>query len=112
MRCERIAPVTIADRFVTAIVSTLAALGTVAVIGLVTLAHAGDVSSKTFWWTFLYGSGGFVVLAAVVGFLVGPERAAIYWGLIWNTENPEEHRWPVFIIALLVILFCLVIILK
>jgi len=95
--------VSIAERAVTALVSAIAALGTATFIGAVLLFRAGEGSSTEFWIAFLRWSGGFLVVAAVVGFIVGPDRAAEYWGLIWGTEEAEKHRGPVFIFTLLII---------
>jgi hypothetical protein len=104
-------PVTAADRVVTALISAVAAFGTATVLGVVLMLHFGDALTTEFWRAFLYFGGGFIVVAAVLGFVVGPVRAAEYWGLVWGTEDAEKHRGPVILISVLVIFFCAMVLL-
>ena len=97
--------ITFADRFVCGLLSAIAAICTAAFLGMVLLFRAGEASTFEFWAVFVRWSGGFAVVAAVVGFIVGPDRAAEYWGLIWGTEDAEKHRGPVIIFTLLIIFF-------
>ena len=104
-------PVTAADRVVTAVISAVAALGTTTLLALVLMLNFADASTTEFWRAFLYWGGGFTIVAAAVGFVVGPVRAAEYWGLVWGTEDVEKHRGPVIIMTLLITFFCAMVLL-
>ena len=96
--------VTLAERIAIAGISFAAALVTVAVIALVGFMGGGDLS-------IIMASGPWAVLfagvAAVVGFVVGPARAADWWGVLWGTEDPEEHRGFAAAALMAVIVACL-----
>ncbi len=85
----------IADRLVAAIVSALAMLLTVLLGPLFVGLHAPG-SGYLFGQVYaLYGpfhiwGSILVVLAFVLGLLLGPKRMATLYGHLWNTEQPER----------------------
>lgn len=95
---------TFADRITVAGVSFAAAMVTAAVIVVVGLMGGGDLSLIT-------ASGPWAVVgasvAAVVGFVVGPARAAEWWGVVWGSEDPEKHRGFAAAVLMAVIVACL-----
>lgn len=101
---ENESPVTVADRLAVAGVSFAAALVTAAVIVLIGLMGGGDLSiilPSGVWAAVVAG------VAAVIGFVVGPVRAAEWWGVLWATEDPEKHRGFTVAVILAIIVTCL-----
>jgi len=96
--------VTIADRIAVAGVSFAAALITAAVFVVIGLMGGADFS-------IIMTSGPWAVvaasIAAAVGFVVGPARAAQWWGVVWGTESPEKHRRFAAAVLMAVIIACL-----
>jgi hypothetical protein len=96
--------ITASDRIAVAGVSFFAALITAAAIIIVAVLAGGDYSiivASSPW------AVGVAIVAAAVGYIAGPERAAAWWGVIWGTEDAEKHRAFSVTIALLVIAVCL-----
>lgn len=94
---------TFSDRLAVAGVSLVAALSTAAFAILLAIMGGGDLS-------FILASGpwalAFAGVAAVVAFIAGPARAAAWWGVIWGTEDAENHRGLVVAITVAIIIAC------
>ncbi len=102
------ATVTFPDRFASGLVSAIAAIGTAMVVGLGLLLNGADPT----WAPFYYGTASIALLAFIVGFVVGPVRAAAYLGVIWGTEDAEKHRGFVAAIVITIIGICAWILLR
>jgi hypothetical protein len=94
--------VTFPDRFASGLVSAIAAIGTAIVVGLGLLSNGADPT----WAPFYYGTASIALLAFIVGFVVGPVRAAEYLGVIWGTNDVESHRGFTAVMILAVIGIC------
>jgi len=94
--------VSFADRGATAVLSFVAALGTVACAAFVLLFYGP--SSVEVWKFFSFVAAGLIVIAPIVGFVVGSERAARGWGVLWGTEDPET--WQVAVATSIIVLIC------
>jgi hypothetical protein len=96
-------PVTLPDRLATAFVSCIAAAGTFAVFAIFAVLR-GPIDELEFWNHFVFVSAVMAALAAVVGFVVGSERMAHYFGIAWGTEEPNVRQ--AFVLMLVILAIC------
>ena len=97
---------TLADRVASAFVSAVAALITCAVFFIVLLMHGPWEADA---WSSTLSLAGFITcVAATLGFVLGPERTANAFGIVWGTV--EANAWQTFLLvaAILAVLVWLV----
>jgi hypothetical protein len=90
------------DRLATAFVSCIAAVATFALFALLAILR-GPIDELEFWKHFVVVSAVMAALAAVVGFVVGSERMAHYFGIAWGTEEPNVQQAVVLVLVILAI---------
>ena len=98
------------DRIATAFVSFFAAIGTIVFVAVVGLVYGGADFERENWAAFGWVSAAAVLIAPVLGFVVGPERAAHMWGILWGTEGPR--MLGAVVITLVIVVICGAVLLK
>lgn len=96
-------PVTLADRVVTAAGCAGATAASMAVIAALILLQGGDAVGIEGWKMFWRLCMVFTTIAAVAGFVAGPERAVQFWGVLWGTEEGLSSHRKIFIVVVLII---------
>src|SRR5712691_8821712 len=90
-------PITLGERFATAILSGIAAAITLFCYFLVNLAFASKRPSGSPNWLFdLFASKlsfGIVTLAAFLGFVLGSERMSAVFAVLWGTSELWKNPW-------------------
>lgn len=92
------------ERSVIAVLSFFAAV--VTIIGLAAIIVAYADISIVLSYGFVTAASIFVVAAPIAGFVLGPERAAQWWGVIWGTER--RSRWQTVFIFSIIAIVCLI----
>jgi heme A synthase len=90
-------PITLGERFATAILSAIAAAITLFCYFLANLAFASKRPSGPPNWLFdLFASKlsvGIVTLAGVLGFVLGSERISAVFAVLWGTSDLWKEAW-------------------
>jgi hypothetical protein len=89
MRVDQVS-VSLADRLSTAVISAVASLLTAGVFAaVVTIRGPLDMG---FWQAYVLIAGAVVVALGLLGFVVGSERMARYFGVLWGAEQPSKSQ--------------------
>jgi hypothetical protein len=89
--------ITLAERGAIGCLSFFAATGTVVFLAAI-LAYADP--SIVLSYAFVLAATVFVVAASIAGFILGPDRAVQWWGIIWGTE--PRNRWQTALIVAII----------
>jgi hypothetical protein len=97
------APLRVAERLSTGMVSVVVAVLMAAVVAIAAALRVPAYEGPDFWEHFLVISGAICLGAGVVGFVAGPVRMAHYFGVLWGTSKPTTTQMAVIVTVVLLI---------